>query len=320
MIARRLASLKLTLLAMAILGVGVTAYGSQAQPASAWIVGPLALLALNLSAAIATNPAFRRNTPLLVFHLALLALVVLAGVGRLTYYKAQLELAQGEVFSGEVVASQEGPLHGRGLQAVRFVNDGFTIRYAPGVKRAETRNAVRVFDASGAVTEQVIGDNVPLLVGGYRFYTSFNKGFSLVFRWVPGGGEPQRGTVNLPAYPLHEYRQALEWQVPGGGPAIWTLLHFDRSPLDQASESWFRTPGSHHVVLRLGEARWELVPGQQVRLDGGTLVYEGLTTWMGYNVFYDWTIPWVLAASLLAVGALGWHFARQFRARAWDAA
>ena len=47
-------------------------------------------------------------------------------------------------------------------------------------------------------------------------------------------------------------------------------------------------------------------------LDEGILVYEGLTTWMGYKVFYDPTLPWLLAAALVAIAALGAFFWRRF--------
>lgn len=316
---QRLASLRLTLAILAALAAGVAVYAAVEAASALWVSVPLLALAANLCAAIVARPAFRRNGPLLAFHLALLAVVALAAVGRLTYLKGQLELTQGEVFGGQLSAERAGPLHSGSLQQVRFVNDGFTIRYAPGLKRAETRNPVRVFEHDGQVRNLVIGDTEPLILEGYRFYTSHNKGFSLVFRWYPRAGTPERGTVNLPSYPIHEHRQALEWQVPGGGPAVWTQLHFEKPPLDARTESWFRTPDSHHVVLRLDDARWELRPGQQVRFDAGDLVYEGVTTWMGYQVFYDWTIPWMLAACLTAVLALGWHFARQFTRQPWNA-
>jgi len=314
----RLASVNLTLAGLALLGFGVALYAANASPSPALVVGPLALLMLNLLAAVATNRVFRANLPLMVFHSALLAIVVLAAVGRLTHFKGQVELAEGEVFAGEVAATDAGPLHRPALDRVRFVNDGFTIRYAPGLKRAETRNTLRVFDEAGGVTERVIGDNEPLQAAGYRFYTTFNKGFSLVFRWFPrDGAAAERGTVNLPAYPAHEFEQALEWKLPGG-PRLWTQLQFEQAPLDPARESVFRKPGAHLVVLRIGEGRWELQPGQQVRLEEGVLAYEGLTTWMGYNVFYDWTMPWLIAACITAVAAMGWHFARKFAGTPWD--
>jgi cytochrome c biogenesis protein ResB len=315
----RLASLNVTLAGLAMLAVGVAVYAAMPAPNAALVIGPLALLTLNLAAAIARNGTFRRDLPLMVFHCALLAIVVLAGIGRLTHFKAQVELTEGEVFDGQVSAVEAGPLHRGALDLVRFVNDGFTIRYAPGLKRAETRNNIRVFDERGGVTQLVIGDNEPLRAHGYRFYTSFNKGFSLIFRWFPrAGGMAERGTVNLPAYPTNEHRQALEWKLPANGPRVWTQLQFDKPPLDPDAQTTFRKPDSHRVVLRIADARWEVEPGQQVTLEEGVLAYEGLTTWMGYTVFYDWTMPWLIAACLTAIAALAWHFGRKFVRTPWD--
>ena len=312
------ASLRVTLALLALLAAGVGATYALEADATYALSAPLGLLALNLSAAIAANPVFRRNTALLVFHVALLALVVLAAAGRLTYLKGQLELAEGEIFNGQLTQSESGRWHRSQLERTQFANEGFTIRYEKGVSRAETRNSVRWLDDSGTERRAVIGDNEPLTRHGYRFYTSSNKGFAPVFLWRPAEGAPRRGSVNLPAYPIHEYRQALEWQLPGTSTTLWSMLQFDEVLLDPEKVSQFRLPERHTLVVRLGDARHELAPGASLKLPQGVLVYERLSTWMGYTVFYDWTLPWLFAACLLAVASLAWHFWRKFAAQPWD--
>ena len=312
------ASSRVTLALLALLAAGVGATYALDADATFALSAPLGLLALNLTAAIAANPVFRLHPALLVFHLALLALVVLAAAGRLTYLKGQLELAQGEVFNGQLTQSESGRWHRSQLDRAQFVNAGFTIRYEKGVNRAETRNAVRWLDDSGAERSAVIGDNEPLVRHGYRFYTSSNKGFAPVFVWHPTGGAPRRGTINLPSYPIHEYRQALEWTVPGTRTTLWTMLRFDEVLLDPEQVSQFRLPEKHTLVVRIGEARHELAPGASLTLPQGVLVYERLSTWMGYTVFYDWTLPWLFAACVLAVASLAWHFWRKCAAQPWD--
>jgi len=316
---KRLASLHLTVIGLGFLAAGVLQYSLTGRGTGAWVVLPLALLCVNLGASMASHAAFRRNAPLLAFHLALLCIVALVGVGRLTHLKGRIELAQGEAFEGRLLDAQAGPLHAGHLERVRFVNEGFTIRYAAGLRRAETRNLLRVLGPDAA-REATIGDNEPLIAEGYRFYTTFNKGFSLLFRWVPAGGGPaELGTVNLPSYPVHEHGQAIEWRVPGTGRVVWTLLQLEQPALDAEHDTSFQLPATHKVVLRSDDSRWELAPGGEAALPDGVLVYEGLTTWMGYEVFYDWTLPWLVAACLTAVAALAWHFARRFRATPWDA-
>jgi len=154
---------------------------------------------------------------------------------------------------------------------------------------------------------------------GYRFYTSPNKGFAPTFLWHPAGGAaPLLGSVNLPSYPIHEYGQARDWVIPGTAIKVWTMLAFDEVILDPKKASEFRLPRQYRIVMRIGDLRRQLQPGEAIDLPGGRLVYDGLRTWMGYTVFYDWTAPWLLAACVASVGALGWHFWRKYAARPWN--
>ncbi|MFZ2649555.1 MAG: cytochrome c biogenesis protein ResB [Burkholderiaceae bacterium] len=315
-----LASLKLTLWVLLMLAAGVLlAYRSETHTTWALVL-PLALFAVNLAAAVATNAVFRRQSALLMFHLALIAIVLLVAAGRLSYLKGHVELTDGAWFDGTLTQYESGPWHVQRLASVAFANLGFDIAYAPGLKRGKTVNAVAYRDAEGVEHRAQIGDNVPLVLAGYRFYTSFNKGFAPLFVWNPArGGAPQRGSVHLPAYPRNEYRQALEWTPPGSATPVWTMLQFDEVLLDAAEHSQFRLPSEHRVVMRIGEVRRELQPGQSIDLPGGVLVYEGLAAWMGYTVFHDWTIPWLLAACLTAVACLAWHFWSKYARLPWRA-
>lgn len=318
----RLASLRLTLAILIALGAGVlAAYRGDVPPTWALAV-PLGLFALNLSAALAAHPAFRRQPALLVFHLALLVLVLLLAAGRMTYLKGHLELTEGEVFTGELAGWEAGPWHAWRLGRARFVNEGFRIDYAAGVKRGPTRNAIAWRDEAGLWQRGAIGDDRPLVLHGYRFYTSFNKGFAPTFAWRRAdGGEPVFGSVHLPAWPQNEYRQARSWRLPEGGPGLRTRLKFDEQILDPARPSVFRPPSRHTVVVSLedagAEVRREMRPGEVLRLPQGELRYLGLRAWMGYTVFSDPTLSWLLAAAMVAVTALAWHLRGKYFARPW---
>ncbi len=316
-----LGSVKVTLPALVLLALGVAlAYERQGEGQATWpLVGPLSLLATNLLAAVAGNRAFRRQGALLVFHLALLAIIVLIAVGRLTYLRGAAEVVVGGEFEG-LVMRDAGPWHNGRLADVRFANQGFAIHYAPGLQREETANQVAWRDADGLPRHATIGDQVPLVIHGYRFYTTHNKGFAPVFRWQPDHGRPLRGSVHLPAYPLHQYAQEQEWQLPDASRRVWIMLKFDEVLLDPAQHSEFHLPGRHQLVVRTGDMRAELTQGDSMAVPGGILVYEGLRTWMGYAVFYDWTMPWLLAACALAVIALAWHFREKYFARPWQEA
>lgn len=283
-----------------------------------WLKWPLTalclLLCVQLLAALVVHPAFRRKLPLLVAHLALLALVALAGLGRLASLDGRFELTQGVPFDGRLMDQQAGPLHLPRLDRLGFEHDGFEIDYAPGLKRGVTRNPVRWRDEAGRMRSAVIGDHRPLVIDGYRVYTSSNKGFAPLLRWQPSQGEAVLGAVHLPSYPMHALRQSREWQLPDGR-AVWVMLQFDETLIDPAAAARFRMPREHRLVVRIGEARHELAAGEALSIDGGTLVYERLSTWMGYRIAYDPTLPWLLASSLLAALALGWHYMMAFRTK-----
>jgi hypothetical protein len=316
---KALASLKLTAAALGLLAAGVAWAYLERGDAMACLVAPLALLALNLAAAILANSTFRRQLPLLVFHVSLLILVLLAAAGRLTHLKGRVELATGEAFTGELLDAEQGPLHRRRLERAAFVNEGFEIDYAPKWKRLETRNTVRWRSARGEETG-VIGDQTPLVLEGYRFYTTSNKGFAPVFVWQRAGAPAERGSVHLPPYPVLQFAQQVQWTLPGTERSVTVRLPLDEELIDYERSSGFRLPPRRDVELIVEGRAHVLAPGATLELAGGRLRYEGLTTWMGYAVFFDWTLPWLAAAAVLAALALGWHFWRRFAARPWQEA
>ena len=292
-------------------GLGLLAAVVLVRPAWWPLTVVIALLAVNLLAALAMHPALRRQLPLLVAHLALLALALLVAVGRLTALDGRFELTQGVPFDGTLIDRDAGALHHDRLGRLSFRNEGFEIDYAPGRKRGATRNTVTWLADDGQPRSAVIGDHRPLVLDGHRFYTSPNKGFAPLLRWQPERGAAVLGAVHLPSYPMHELRQSREWALPDGGNA-WVQLQFDETLIDPEASALWRLPAQHRLVVRVAEQRAELRPGQGMRLAGGTLVYEGLRSWMGYRVAYDPTLPWLLAASLLAALALALHYGLKF--------
>ena len=299
-------SLRTTLALLALLAAVVLA-----RPTFAPLALALGLLAVNLMAALVVHPLLRRQLPLLVFHLALLALLLLVGWGRLAALDGRFELTQGVPFDGRMMDQDAGPLYDEPLQRLAFAHDSFEIDYAPGRQRGATRNAVTWRDHDGTPRSAVIGDHRPLVLAGHRIYTSPNKGFAPLLRWQPTRGEPVLGAVHLPSFPVHELRQSREWTLPDGR-EVWVMLQFNQTLIDPDKATAFALPDEHRLVVRIGSLRSELAPGQAVELEGGRLVYEGLRTWMGYRVSYDPSLPWLLAASLLAALALAWHYAAKF--------
>ena len=309
-----LASNRSTLVLLVVLALSITVYYQVSLPQRIWIIAlPTGLLILNFLLALATRGILKNNWPLMVFHFAMIALVLLAFAGRMSFFKATLELAENEEFSGQLENIQQGPWHRYGLSTTRFTNLGFQIRYHRGIKRDKTLNQVMLTMPNGQRQSLEIGDHVPLIIGHYRFYTSHNKGYAPVFEWQPfASTESIVGSIHLPAYPTHEFGQALQWQIPGTKTKLWTMLRIEENVLPEDRDFDFRVPQQHQLIVRYQEQRYELQPGDTLELPDGILRYQKLTTWMGYKVDYDWTRPWLLATALIGLAGLFVHFIVKF--------
>jgi cytochrome c biogenesis protein ResB len=316
---RPLSSLRLTLVGMVLLAIGAgLSYGNPMDMPVWVLVVPMALLALNLLAAIISNPRIHRRGGLLVFHLGLLGVVILSAVGFLTRYEAHVELLQGTAFSTDGLFDQrKGPWHMGDLDEVHFVQGPYTVDYAAHMVRGHTRSQVEVPDGRGGWETRVIGDDRPLVINGYRFYTSFNKGFAPILTWTPDQGRAVTGSVHMPSYPLFEFKQDNSWSPPGG-PQIKFWLRLTTGMTDKKAWVLDGSQTQGVLVVNTSSERKELQPGDSVKIPGGTLRYERLSTWMGYKIFYDPTLHWLFAASIIGVLGLFSHFWRKFGA-SWAA-
>lgn len=287
----------------ALLAAGtLLSYDRQQVPAAA-MVFPLALLAVNLAAAIAVRPALRRGG-LGLFHACLLALLLLVGWGRLTHLDGRVEVTEDAMLDpARVEVTAQGPWHGTAWQRQAFRQGPWEVDYAPGVRRARTRSQVWL---AGESAPRVVGDDTPLVLDGYRFYTTHNKGFAPILRWQPAGGEPVVGAVHMPSYPLLDYQQENRWTAPDGRTLRFWLRPERPLALEAAWTLRAREVPAVLVVEAGGERR-ELRPGESIELPGAVLRYERLAGWMGYRIFYDATLRPLLALSLLAILGLAWH-------------
>jgi hypothetical protein len=286
---------------------------------SVWVlIVPLALLATNLAAAILTNPRINRQPGLLVFHIALFSIVVLAGVGRLTHLDAHLEIANGQAFSRDLLLEvQKGPWHAGDLDKVAFVQGPYTVEYAAGLKRGLTHSEVLVPGSNGQMVKQDVGDDRPLVLERYRFYTTFNKGFSPILTWIPDQGQPISGRINMPSYPLYDYKQDNRWTPPGTSEEIKFWLQLDTGLTLEKPWVLDGRNASGVLVVTTNDKRVELNLGEETRLEHGRLRYDDLTTWMGYRVFYDPTIRWLFFVSIAGVLGLTHYFWKKLNLAPW---
>jgi cytochrome c biogenesis protein len=305
-----LASARVMLAGFALLAAGTFAAHDDPAASASLIVAPLCLLAANLGAAIVTNRRLRRGG-LGVFHVALLTLMIVAAVGRLCRFEGRVELTQGQSLrEAAVEVTTRGPLHPDGLSAVTFVQGPFSVDYAPGVRRAHTYSEVGVVDGDGGLATRTVGDDMPLVLGGYRFYTTHNKGLAPIVTWLPDRGTPQTGSLHMPSYPLFDWKQENRF-TPPGGPEVRVFLRVDR-PLDELA-AWRLDPQTTPtaLIVHAEGRRSELVPGGSVRLTAGNLRFERSTGWMGYRIFFDPTLPWLFVLATVAATGLAWHLWRR---------
>ena len=312
---KKLGSTRLALLGMGLLAVGAALSYDNPVDTPTWVlVAPLAFLACNLLAAIITNPLINRRTGLLVFHLGLLGVVLLVGVGRLTYMEANLEILSGNNFDArDLISVRQGPLHAGELDKVQFVQGRYTVDYSPGMRRGLTHSTIQRPDGNGGWIEQDVGDDRPLLVEGYRFYTTFNKGFAPILSWHPDQGNMIMGTVHMPSYPLFDFRQSNTWTPPNGN-EIKFWLRLDTGIDEKAAWTLDVDNASAVLIVNSANGRHELQEGEQVRLNGGVLKYEQLSSWMGYKLFYDPTLLGLFIVVVIGVLGLSVHFWNKLKA------
>jgi len=313
-LARRLSSLRFTLVGMVLLAIGAALSYNNPASTPVWVlVIPMALLAINLLSAIIINPRIHRRGSLLIFHLGLLGVVILSAVGFLTRFEAHVEMLQGTAFSADdLLDTKSGPWHTNHLDKVAFVQGPYTVDYAAGMMRGKTHSHIQVPDGHGGWQRRVVGDDTPLVVDGYRFYTSFNKGFAPILTWIPDHGKPETGSVNMPSYPLFNFKQDNTWTPPGGS-KIKFWLRLDTG-MDEKT-AWVLDGNKTKGVLVINTEdgkRVELKPGDNARVPGGQLRYEHLATWMGYKIFYDPTLHLMFATAIIGILGLFTHFWQKF--------
>ena len=308
---RLLASTRLALLGIVLLALGAL-FSYDNPDAPLWLlIAPLFLLALNLTSALFANARIRQNGGLLLFHLALLGVILLVGAGYLMRFDGRVEVTEGSVFSfDDAEPIRRGPLHPFRLNRVHFAQGSFSVDYLGGLNRSITRSQVFVPDANGQRIALVVGDSTPLLLEGYRFYTTPNKGFAPLITWTPDGGLPSSGTLNMPAYPKFEWLQKNRWTPPGGTEILTFELHIKTKYSESAD--WILDGKSRQTTLTLISANKNIVlnPGDTTTLPGGQLRFDELRTWMGYDIFYDPSLPWLFYVAILGVFGLAWHYWR----------
>lgn len=302
-----MASLRLTLIGLLLLAAGLVADQNHWLSGVWAITPPLALLAVNLAVAMLVDPRFRRKPALFAFHLCLLLLALLAGYGQLARFDARLSLVEGQEYDGTLLTPvRSGPLAPLPLVDGVLRQGGIAVDYTPELRRGATRSQVWVADRGWLE----IGDDVPVLVDGYRFYTTSNKGYAALLSWLPENGEAQLGAVQFPSYPATELGQVSRWHTPAGE-EVEMALALSPSPYNETWTLSTALAADATVEVTSAGQQKRLHPGEAMSLTGGQLRFERVSMWMGYKVTYDSTLPWLFSLAVLAVVFMSVHFAAQ---------
>ncbi|MFN0318491.1 MAG: hypothetical protein ACKVQA_25990 [Burkholderiales bacterium] len=307
-----LASLKLAFAAMLLLAAVVLASHFEESVSRAWMAVPLAVLAVNLLAALLCNPRLRGQPGLALFHIALLLLCVLAGVETMTRLHGRIELAEGQTFSvQDIHVEEKGPWHPGGLHHLAFTQGPIDVEFAPGLVRQRARSQVRIGIEEPANGDEELTDDKALELGGYRFSVTPNKGFAAVLEWRGEDGGEFAGAVHLPSFPAREWKQEQRWTTPGGEHVVIALVLAKRPPRERA---WMLRSqlGGASIEIRTANISVKLQPGEAVKLRRGTLRLREIALWMGYRVDYQSLLPWMLWIALLGLCGLAWYVMGRF--------
>lgn len=283
------------------------------------VVLPLLLLTLNLVAALLTRPRFRNDLPLLVMHLALIAFLLLLVGSLLTRFEARVVLIEGQSFTGvEMFGEQRAIGYPGGVERLRFTNEGLQREYNPDGTLRARHNRVRWLQ-DGTPLRAMLG-KAPLVLDGHFVYTTRNWGHAPLLLWQGEDGAAQFTALPLDPWLLGADQQGESWQPAAASRELWIGLDYGAAPLDPLHDGF--TPGdapdSVRLVVRDGADRWLMEPGDSLLLPGlGLLGYQGLTTWMGYDVIYDPASRGMLAASLVLVLSMAWFYLRRVRNGGW---
>ncbi|MCB1849738.1 MAG: hypothetical protein KDI83_02955 [Gammaproteobacteria bacterium] len=301
---RLLASLKLTL--MGLLGLAMATLGAaRGLDATGWLVAaPLALLAVNLAAAIWVTPLFRVKPALFGFHVGLMSLFIALAASQLTRFKGHFEITEGQAFDPALIKVDRQPFITPDLPMREAFHQGsLSVQYAPDMVRRETESLIHFPTGE----RYQASDGRPLVIGDTRFYLTHNKGFSLVVDWYGRDGRiTQMGTINFPSYPRLLNSQSVQWQTPGGE-RLEMRLRPRTIPREQA---WVLDQAKSANVVWVTDGHGteqRLVPGEELNLANGKLRLQKLSLWIGYRVFHDPSLFWLFASAIVTLSLLGAH-------------
>lgn len=308
---RRLASLRLAAVLIAnffaVLVADAQGWIEATDPARIVL---LVAMSVNLLASVATRwSPFTKKPALLLFHLALVAMIVLGAVGRLLYFEGSTAVVERERTTLAVPDSASGrfvPDRVSGARAALYELDTSYFR-ADDMER--TRALIGLYRGEEEVLRGDVLPNEPLVDGGLRVYLNRTRGYGAVFWLEREGAPPEQGVIYFPEYVRHPEGQEQQLWLPGTSETLscrlaGTLPYTAEGPwsLKVAADEavWVRLPGSADAT-RLG-------PGEAMGTPWGRLRLDSVRRYAVLTAVYDPAEPWIVGLAMFQACALGWHF------------
>jgi cytochrome c biogenesis protein len=293
---------------------------------------------------LSAERGYLREAGNIVFHLALVGLLVSVAVGQLFHYRGQALVVEGRGFAN-AVTDYDTFVAGTGFDPGSLVP--FTLTLDRFDAEFDEQGRARDFEASVTVREPgedarpaTIRLNHPLVVGGAKVYLQGN-GFAPELTVHDAAGEvafagavpflpedevyTSRGVVKVPDVSTGDQVGLVGYLLPTAvvTEAGAASVHPDPAAPLLVLSVWRGNlgldTGVPQNVYELDVARMEQVlgddglpvtllvePGQTVELPGGlgTLTWDGLSRFAALDLRHDPALGWVLASALAALAGL----------------
>jgi len=273
----------------------------------------LSVLFVNLTLAILVREKIHHNLPLLIFHIALLLIILSVSVSRLTYFKGWAIVSEGEILQQPTGIINEGPWHKNRLTDSTIRQLEFEAYFDENGRRLDTESWMQL---SGYEDPILVSNKETANVGGYQITISNNLGYSVDLSWIPERGDLVSGLLQLPSQISQPETQAVRLDLPGVSETIWIGLEVDSNRKSFFYPS-FSVPKEYHFIVDINGEEYQLKPGNSINIVGGTLSINTLVPWIGYEMYYDPAIYFLLIASIVAVLSLGYFLNQRLAENHW---
>lgn len=258
------------------------------------------LLVVNLVFAILVREKIKNSPFLLLFHIALLLMLLAIGFSRLTYFKGWVEISPNMPITEPTGVISKGPWHPNAFKNTRVQLLDFEANYGTDGRYQSIRSLLQVGNKQQPT---LIDDSQTADILGYQFTQSSNIGFALSFVWMADDGTMVQGLSHFPSIIAYPETQGLELDLPNVKQPVWVGLEI-ASDRPSFFTPRFVVPQEYGYQVMASDGGYQVRPGQSIQLPEGSLMLQAVVPWVGYDLYYDPSIYFLLFSALIGVFAL----------------